>query len=85
MIEARYRQSLPPHVAKLEWRNITKHWLRLTPPGAAEPIHLAPNCTMQISAADLRCAPELTAWIEGCELRGVLELVESASSVRTSP
>ena len=72
MITARYLESLPPHVACVTWINITTEWLRLEPPGAAEPIALAPCCTMQIAASQLALAPALDSFLEGLELRGVL-------------
>jgi hypothetical protein len=77
MIEPHYMCSLPPGVARVEWRNITKEWLKLKPPSAVEAIHIAPGCPMQIKAADLASHPWLEAWIEGLELRGLLMRVEN--------
>jgi hypothetical protein len=76
MITARYLEALPPHIARVVWLNVTADWLRLEPPGAAEPIALAPGCSMQIAAAQLATAPMLEAWIEGLELRGMLRRLD---------
>lgn len=76
-IVPRYRTALPPYVTRVEWRNITGEWLKLTPPGAAEPIEIASGCRMQIAAADLAKAPELDCWIEGLELAGKLRRLAS--------
>jgi hypothetical protein len=69
-------QALPPHVARVEWRNVTKEWVRLEVPGATETVDIAPGCPMQIAAADLASHPWLEAWLEGLELGGLLARVE---------
>ena len=77
-IVPRYRTALPPYGdAGRVRRNITGEWLKLTPPGAAEPIEIASGCRMQIAAADLAKAPELDCWIEGLELAGKLRRLAS--------
>jgi hypothetical protein len=82
MIQPRYMQALPRHVAKVEWVNITQEWLHLRPPGAAEPIDVAPHAPMQIAKADLAAHPDLEAWIEGLEIAGSLGRVLDPREVR---
>jgi hypothetical protein len=66
-IEPSHRSALPPCVARVEWRNASGGWLWLEPPGAAEPIEIAPNWKMQIATADLARHPWIAKWIKGLE------------------
>ena len=70
-VEPRYRSQPAPGVAYAEFRNTQDRRLILSPPGAIEPIHVGPKCPRLIRVADLEQSPEVAAWLEGCELRGV--------------
>jgi hypothetical protein len=66
-----HRDAVPPGTPHCEWRNISGDWLYLDMPGLV-PLNLRPDGRVQIPCADLAKSPGLEAWLEGCELRGVL-------------
>lgn len=66
-----HHDAIPAGVPFNEWTSTLDGWLYLQLPGGGM-LTIAPRGRFQVARADLARVPRLAAWLEGCELRGVL-------------